>query len=509
MKKVFSLFVIVIFIFSSSAVYSQGIFGKTKMPRGLRLSNQLEYSHDQKRNLEILEDWFQLDYRNGAFFSGLRFETFQPNDPDPSISRGKEKFGEIAFKYIGFKTGGLRESMEITAGNFYQLFGRGVILKSYEDRNIRVDNNLFGIKIKTRYHNLKLIALSGMGANSKNERKDILHAIDAQYKFNSYLTAGGTFALNIPNNDNIAKTSVVSLRLQPSYKNFDAYLEYGVKKNNDLRKSIGSTEFVGRAIYGNLNFYYGNLSLSGEYKYYDNYAFISSDGTVVYNAPPSLRQDYSFTLLNRHPSPLDANNEQGYQFSANYNFSEKDFFQMSFGITKTLDESSYYVTSNTETQTQFKEIFTEWERTWNDKFFTLLGLGYNEELSSNTKNLTPVFEGRYYFGKINTLKLTIEHQNTENTFNGENYYTDFVVVEYLRSPKLSLAIASEMKTSQLEKDKTLRKFWGFVRFGYKIGMHSDLSLLVGSRQSGNICVGGVCRYEPEFSGVELKILTRL
>jgi hypothetical protein len=33
--------------------------------------------------------------------------------------------------------------------------------------------------------------------------------------------------------------------------------------------------------------------------------------------------------------------------------------------------------------------------------------------------------------------------------------------------------------------------------------------LVGSRQAGNICIGGVCRYEPEFRGIELKMNTRL
>ena len=72
-----------------------------------------------------------------------------------------------------------------------------------------------------------------------------------------------------------------------------------------------------------------------------------------------------------------------------------------------------------------------------------------------------------------------------------------------------MSLVAEMKTSEPTENEVKRDFWGFVMFGYKVSQHTDLSLLVGSRQAGNICVGGVCRYEPEFEGVELKILTRL
>ncbi len=66
-----------------------------------------------------------------------------------------------------------------------------------------------------------------------------------------------------------------------------------------------------------------------------------------------------------------------------------------------------------------------------------------------------------------------------------------------------------MKTSEPTKGNTKRKFWALVQAAYKLNDYIDVSLLVGSRQAGNICIGGVCRYEPEFEGVELKMFTRL
>ena len=91
----------------------------------------------------------------------------------------------------------------------------------------------------------------------------------------------------------------------------------------------------------------------------------------------------------------------------------------------------------------------------------------------------------------------------------EEYFSDVVEIEYLRSPNFSFAVVAELQTKEPEQNRIVRKFWGFVQTGYKIGNHSDISLLVGTRQAGNICIGGVCRYEPAFEGVELKILTRL
>ncbi len=115
----------------------------------------------------------------------------------------------------------------------------------------------------------------------------------------------------------------------------------------------------------------------------------------------------------------------------------------------------------------------------------------------------------FTFGEVNTIKVVLEHQHVTDRTTTEEYYSDVLNVEYLRSPNFSIAIVAEVQTKEPEPDRIVRKFWGFVQAGYKIGGHTDISLLVGTRQAGNICIGGVCRYEPAFQGVELKLLTRL
>ncbi len=483
-------------------------------PEGLGFSNQLEYSYNIDTKRQIFENWLNLDYSKGIFSSGLRLEVFQPNDPDPSISRGKNIFTGIPYKYIRADIGEHGENLNIVAGNFYTLFGRGMVLKSYEDRNIRIDNNLFGIKVTGHYANFVLTGLSGQAANINNELKDILHAVDLEYRGLKFLKMGASFATNIPEDGNKSNTNIIAFRISPSFWNFDIYTEYSLLQNDDINKEDFNNDknFIGDGFYGNLNFYLGSFSFSGEYKYYDNISFTSEDGTVQYNTPPSTRIEYTYQLPNRHPSPLNADDEQGFQLSAAYNIDDYTYVNTAYSQTETLPSSSYFQRQNNldlNVQTQLKEFYFQAQRDWNDNLSSILAFSYNEELATNTKNLTPILENIFYFGDINTIKFILEHQHSTNRTTEEKYYTDAVSLEYLRSPSFNVSIVSELETREPEAGRTVRKLYGFVQFGYKISHHSDISLLIGSRQAGNICIGGVCRYEPEFKGVELKVLTRL
>lgn len=505
--------IIIFLVIFSSTIYSQSD-SWFLMPDGLGISNQLEYSYNIDNKIEIFENWLTLDYNKNIFSAGLRFEAFQPNDPDPSISRGKVRYADIAYRYFTVDIGDFEQGVSITAGNFYELFGRGMILKSYEDRNIRIDNNLLGVKIKANYNGFSLSALTGAASNSVNERKDILHAADLSYNGFDYIKLGTTFASNKPDIETIARTTLTSFRIQPSYWNFDGYAEYGFKNNKDVQSQIFNDEEwkIGEAFYGSLNFYYDAFSIVGEYKYYDNFAFTSSDGTIFYNTSPSLRKEYTYQLLNRHPSPLDQSNEEGYAVEVNYSFPDETSLTANYGITKTLPSSSYYQKVNNISipiATQLKELYIQAHHNWNQTFSTTAAFGYNEELSSNTKNLTPILENKFYFDDINTIKVVLEHQQTKNLTTNEKYYDDVIGIEYLRSPNFSVSLVTEIQTKEPEEGKIIRKVWSFIQFGYKLGNHSDLSLLIGSRQAGNICIGGICRFEPAFQGVELKLLTRL
>lgn len=486
---------------------------KFSLPDGFGLANQLKYSYDYKNERTIFENWFNLDYRHDYFSAGIRLDVFQPNDPNPAISRGKERYADISYKYIKAEFGNDDYAMNLTAGNFYSLFSLGMVLKSYEDRNIRVDNNLMGVKIDGYYKDFNFVFLSGSAENIKAERNDIIQAADIEYRGIDFLKAGFSFASNHPENNSIANTRLAAFRLKPTFENFDFYGEYGIKLNDDIKEKVfnGTESIVGKAFYFSGSTYINNLSFFGEYKHYDNFIFTSSDGTIIYNTPPSVRKDYTYSLLNRHPSALNQSNEKGFLVEVNYNPTDVSSFSITYSQTKTLPASSFYqriLRTNIEERTQLKEFYLSGQHKWNEKLSSILAFGYNEELDGNTKNFTPVVELRYTIDDLNSLKLIVEHQQTTARTTNEKYFTDLLMLEFQRSPDFSISLVGEMQTKEPAAGRKIRPTWKFIQAGYKISNHSEISLLIGSRQAGNICVGGVCRYEPEFNGVELKMFTR-
>lgn len=495
------------------SVYSQSS-GEFKLPPGLSLSNQLKYSYDTDIKREILENFLNIDYRYSGFTTGLRFEVFQPNDPNPAISRGKEKFAGIDFRYISFNTGFSDFKLEVTAGNYYTQFGKGMVIKIYEDRNLRIDNNLEGLYVKADYGDLSLQALTGSAANSQNERTDILHAFDLEYRLNENIAAGITVASNSPPFSALSKTQVFSGRIIPSLFNLDFYAEYAVIKIEDLQKSIlnDAEKFWGTGFYSSFSTHFSKLAVNAEYKYYDNFSFYSFDKTILYNTPPAVRKDYSFLLFNRHPSPLFPENETGYLIDLFYSLGFTSSVTLAYSETKSLGENSLYQKyskTNNKEKIVLREIFGLLDYQIDKDFSIVFGGSYQEEAESNTKNLTGVALLTYKLTPVNTVKIIVEHQQTENTITTENYYTDVLTLEYLTSPNWSISLVSEMKTTEPDAGKIVRQFWNFLQLSYKTPFNTDLNLLLGSRQAGVICIGGVCRYEPEFRGIELKAVTRL
>ncbi len=484
-----------------------------KLPAGLSILNQTKASYDFEKKISIFEDWLNIDYRYDNFTAGLRYETFKPNDPSPAISRGKENYSDIAFKYFSVNFGNRKSSFELTAGNFYALVGRGMVLRSYEDRNLRLDNNLQGVLVRAGYSDFKLTALAGSAANSNNDRKDILYLADLEYRGLKWLKGGVTFASNKPDIPGVSNTDIGSLRFQTSIGSLDGYLEYGLKKNSDLQSGAfnGTENFVGKGFYGSLSYYYDIFSIVGEYKYYDNFGFRSFDQTVSYNQPPATRRDYTYLLFNRHPSTLDPDNEQGFQIEANANISDYSSLLLQYSETKTLGNTSFIqrlYNQNLEPRVKYREASAQYSAALSDKLKMIVALGYNEELDENTKNYTGVLDLKYSLDSRNTIRLIIEHQQTNNRTTLEDYFADVLTVEYLRSPKYSVAWVSEMKTREPFPGERVRLFWNYLIGTMKIGEHTDLSLLAGSREAGIICIGGVCRYEPEFRGVEFKMTNR-
>ena len=514
LRQATSLFLTIFLLLCTPDMQSQDHQQPVQLPEGLSLQNDLKYSFDIENKREIFENWLNLDYQTSIFSAGIRYEFFQPNDPNPAVSRGKNRYGDIGFRYIGISLGDANAGGEITAGNFYSLFSRGMVIKIYEDRNLRVDNNLSGMSFKGWYHDFYLKAFSGMAENTSGVKNEILHAADIEYRGYDFLHAGLSYASNQPSSPALARTGMASGRITSSWDNFDIYAEAVIKHNDDIRQipALNNDRIAGKGFYGNLNLYYESFSVTAEYKLYDNILFASSDGTIIYNTPPGVRKDYSFALLNRHPVPLDQNNEQGFHLDFNIPWSSHNLLNIAWSKTTTLTPDSYYkrlIGSSVASSTGLQELFASTQFDISEHGNILPAIGYMEEDVTKTISITPIVQYIHTTGDFTSLRFSLEHQYVRNRSTSEKYYTDLLTAEFHRSPDIRVSLVSEMETKEPEAGKTIRKFWNFVQFSYRVNEQYRFSILAGSRQAGNICIGGVCRYEPEFRGIELRMFTTL
>jgi hypothetical protein len=491
-KRIFSLLKQSALLISLSSIPFSSVLGQTFDFSNLSISNQLEYSIENETHDEIIEDWFELRYQTEPFSFGARFEIFQPSErkniPPDSTYEG------FPFRYVEFQRSGIR----ITAGNFYDIFGRGIAFRSYENRDIRTDNSLDGLRVKVEKDIFDLTFLTGKML-SKNisgipqERIDLLHAVNFETRLTDKFEIGpfqhllvGTSILRQNPQDDIRREMATG-RVEAGISNLYFYGEYGSKLNHP-----------GSAIYLGTNLDLFGLGLSLEYKEYDQFALRTSDRRVDYNTPPALTKEHTYTLLSRNAYALNVNDEKGFQAEVIYSPLPMNTILLNFSQTKSLNG-----------RLQFEEVYGEWSRYQGDWLYAVLAFG--SQITQDVRSITPILELEFLLDERNSFRTELQHQHQKGSFIGE-YDIDMLVAEYSRSPRWTFSLIGERNNlSDLQKGilgLPDNKTFIAVQASIQLSENHDLIVFGGSRQKGKVCVGGVCRTEPQFEGVEVRLFSR-
>ncbi|MDG1791355.1 MAG: DUF6029 family protein, partial [Flavobacteriaceae bacterium] len=196
-------------------------------------SNTQWLLNDEGLNFDAPKDqlrsnnYFRLDYNLGKFTAGVQYESYLPS----ALLGYSPKFdgnNDIGTYYLNFK----HETIDITAGYFYQQFGNGLILRSWEDRQLGINNALKGIRvIFTPTDYLDLTGIYGKTRNGFDVSEGITQGIDANLNISEAL-----------------KIDRIDLDLGASY--------VGRYQNNGTNDTIPSTV---NAYGGRLNFVAGDF----------------------------------------------------------------------------------------------------------------------------------------------------------------------------------------------------------------------------------------------------------
>ncbi|MFI5170845.1 MAG: DUF6029 family protein [Chitinophagales bacterium] len=470
--------------------------------------------------------WLNTYFRNDQFGleAGLRLDIFNnSNLHDPGTPFTDAGIGRW---YIS-KT---IDQLKITGGYIYEQFGTGLVYRSYEERPLGIDNALFGLEIEYNIsENWNVKVLGGQMKNLFTRYDPVIKGANIEgmipTKNKNILIAPGAALINRTidqENMNIIVAQINGYELEdrfvPKYnmyagsiyntltiKDISWYIEYA-KKSHEAIKDIASqlVDEDGSVIYSSLSYSTSKIGngfgLTGQIRVVDNWVMrVSPNETLldgIMDYLPSLTKQNSLRLTARYQAVAQELGELAYQINGTYTPKK--------GYTINLNYSNV---SNDSLQL-FTEIFGDFEMR-KPKYKLLLGgqyLTYNQEVFENhpdvpvVKTITPFAELTYKFDKKKSMRVELQYQNCEQDFGSWVYG----LVEYNIAPKWSFALSDMWNYDPLKTEEALHYYSIFGGYTHK---SSRFTLNYVKQIAGIVCTGGVCRYEPAFSGLKAGLIT--
>ena len=458
-------------------------------------TTQFEMAVADKEESEFLEGWTDLGLSYQNWRLGGRYEFHESYASFAQQADGQS----LSHYFLEYRRGGF----SARAGTFFSLLGRGLVLRTFENRTLRWDSNLEGGKVEFRqkYVDLKALYgkprqtrsepgnLSAVSTIAQNERAEAMAGGELKLKPFSALHIGGTYLRGLESPDQGKRLNSGSLYGELFLDFASVYTEYA--RSEDLNRE-------GEALLVSSNFFVDALSLLFEYKFYDQFSF--RDG--LFNNPPTVYREHLFTLMNRAQLIQNANAEQGFMAELSYPLLEDGYLLLNLGITDDVDGNRVYE----DAYAQFdKDEFVGGE--WSVAF------GRQEDILTRYWNIAG--SASYEISESNAIKAIYEHQHARE-LSDRQFYTQLLSLSLSHSPGWTLSLLGEHSTDQLEDDDyvpgsgdTPHSFWGALQLDLNLFERFDLTVFGGSRRKGKICIGGVCVVKPELQGVEFTLIGRL
>ena len=493
-----------------------------------------------------------INYNQGNFSAGFRYESYLNSVLG---FPGRFKGSGLGYRYARWVDN--ERGVDITIGNFYEQFGSGIILRSYEARNLGLDNALDGFRIiLTPIKPLKVKMLYGkqrLDFDSELINGDgIIRGIDAELSINELIptftdsklkiTPTYSFVSRFQEGGNIVKdTLILELPQNVGAWDYGVTMQYemwkfGVsrtKKINDPSADNGYIYKKGEAL---MYFLTGNIkdvSFLLQRSTTDNMSFRSDRDLLLFDAPinniPTITKTHTYNLAaTLYPYATVINGESSFRGELYYNLKRGSTLGGKYGTKMNLVFATSYSLDTTNfgreegrpdlvygyqrnswgfgDSLNVQDISFEIERKFSKKF-KAKAMYMNLQFNTLATPVTTDFKG-IVFADIFVLETqikTAKRQSLRTEFQvlfTEQDKGDWatVVAEYTWSPHWFASVIDQYNFGNPDEAKRVHYLYGSA--GYINGSHR-LSLGYGKRREGIFCVGGVCRAVPASSGLEM------
>jgi len=442
--------------------------------------------------------------------------------------------------------------LNITAGHFYSQFGSGLILRNWEDRQLGINNALQGGKIV--YDPFSFISLTALYGK---QRVGFTTSAGEIYGFNSEIDAASIF--NFKNTSLDIGLSYVGRKeettfLEPSFNeltnslsgridyyhnNFYSNAEYVIKSEDAIKQGGQlSNRLVkpGNALLFNTGYSKRGFGIDATFRRLENMNFFSerNDAGNVFNESsinyiPGLTKQHDYLLTNifvyQAQSVVNLDTSQsgeiGGQIDLFYKIKKETFLGGKYGTKFALNFSYWAGLDGNYTQDNpdagilpnyevnllgfgdkyFSDFSIEIRKKWTPKWrsiFYFVNQSYNKKVIEGSgimiNSNIGVIESTHKLSNGKSLRLEIQKLNSDSTKHDWTGGT----IEYNINSKFSVYvndIYNNGSDSNTEKTHFFNLGGSYTKGATRLGLN------YGRQRAGLLCVGGVCRFVAEATGL--------
>ncbi len=553
MKTLFKIIPLAGMVLLCGSAFAQGILGG-HVTGNIQLDGQISHADTVIGAQNVPEKLLSnsradILYTNGNFSAGLRFEAYL----NPMLGfDARYKGAGIANYFASYQS----ELLSVTAGNFYEQFGSGMILRAYEDRYLGLDNSIRGLNVTLRP--FKGVTLKALAGSQRffwiYQTSSLVRGLDGEVNLNGIinsmaesklrLTFGAGFVskyepdelitsietpgykLNLPRN-----VGAGAVRMDLNYGNWSLQAEYA-HKGQDPNIMNNYIYRDGEALMVNATYSQKGFSANIQAKRNDNMCFKSvrsESGEMLYiNYIPAITKQHTYAFLTMYPYATQTTGEMGVQGDVMYKIKKGTLLGGKYGTDIHLNGAVITgIDTNTLGGIGTDGYTSSWFKT-GDLYYTDLSLEVAKKLSSSTKLtctygyqiFNPIVEGHggdlhhnhvvvadltWKVSKKNVLRFEAEWMGSDSKYSrdvDDKRCGDWIMglVEYNFAGSWFISASD-----QYAYKDGIGNYYN-VSVGYTHGA-TRLQLGYGKQREGLLCIGGVCRQVPASNGLTFSLTT--
>lgn len=502
---------------------------------------------DDKIGTEDYSEWgltntfAELNLTSKYVDAGARLEYLE--HPLPGFEPDYKGWG-VPYFYVK----GHYKNAELTLGNFYEQFGSGFILRTYEERSLGIDNSLLGgrlalkpvdgvtLKVLTgkqrRYWDLNDSWITGGDVELSLDRW-----IKSMDRSGTYLTLGASFVTKHEKQDYMLADATHKLNFPENIFAYDvrARLQTGgwnvlaeyAQKSQDPSQDNGYIYRKGYVTMLSASYSQRGMSLLLQAKRSDNMSFRSkrtlptmTENSSYINHLPAFTMDHTYTLAAHYPYATNPDGEWAYQAELGYTFKKHTPLggkygtkvKANFSYVHSIDKNPHTLDGLVKGSDGYGSAFWKWG---DDRYYQDFNVQIEKKVSRDFKlnlmymnqfyNKTAVegeggmihsdifvAEGKYQFNRKMTLRAEAQYLSTADD---EGDWA-FGLLELSVLPNWMFTVSDEWNCGETD----LHYYNAYVT--WTTGAHR---LQVGyvRNRAGYNCSGGVCRWIPASKGVSV------